>query len=70
MSGTCARCNGCRWICETDPDRPWEGEHACGSGAAGALPCSDCNVTDPPRMPRGFKIDADEKGWRRPSLAT
>ena len=60
---TCARCNDTRWVCENHSDRPWEGERACTCGGAGE-PCPDCNKTEPPRMPQGFKIDADKKGWR------
>jgi len=46
--------------------RPWEGEHACTCGAAGA-PCPRCNASDAdtaPRMPKGFKTEFDKKGWR------
>ena len=38
----CSLCEDCGWVCETHPDRPWEGEHACTCGAAGA-PCPRCN---------------------------
>jgi hypothetical protein len=29
----CERCDGCRWVCEAHPERPWEGPCACGCGA-------------------------------------
>jgi hypothetical protein len=48
------------------PYRPWEGEHACNCGGAGA-PCQRCNpsVDDtPPRPPKGFRTEFDKKGWR------
>jgi hypothetical protein len=50
-------------VCENHPARPWEGEHACTCGAAGA-PCPWCNMPEKgemPRLPEGF----DEKGSRR-----
>ena len=53
-------------MCESHPDRPWEGEHACSCGTAGA-PCPRCNAIDDdmvPRMPKGSKIEFDKKGWR------
>jgi len=59
----CHRCDDCRWICGNHPDRPWEGERACTCGGADAL-CPDCNETEPPRMPPGFKVAVDKKGWR------
>jgi hypothetical protein len=55
----------CGWVCETHPGRPWEGDHACGCGAG--APCPWCNLPDKdgaPRLPDGFRIDADKKGWR------
>jgi len=27
-------CEDCGWVCESHPDRPWEGEHACTCGGA------------------------------------
>jgi hypothetical protein len=45
---------------------PWEGEHACTCGGAGA-PCRRCNPSDEdaaPRPPKGFGIVFDKKGWR------
>jgi hypothetical protein len=53
-------------MCESHPDRPWEGEHACTCGAAGA-PCPRCNVPEKdeaPRLPEGFRTRFDKKGWR------
>jgi hypothetical protein len=29
---TCPRCDGCGWVCENHPDRPWQGQHACECG--------------------------------------
>src|SRR5580692_411856 len=31
----CSLCEDCGWVCESHPDRPWEGEHACACGGAG-----------------------------------
>jgi hypothetical protein len=62
----CSLCEDCGWVCETPPGRPWEGEHACPCGGAGA-PCPWCNVTDKdgaPTLPEGFKTEFDKKGWR------
>src|ERR1700680_1505171 len=56
----CTLCEDCGWVCENHPHKPWEGEHACNCGGAGA-PCAWCNQNDaehPPRMPGGF----DQKG--------
>jgi hypothetical protein len=67
---TCVmKCNLCEdvgSICERHPTRPWEGDHACTCGGAGA-PCPMCNSmndADNPRMPSGFKIEADKDGGR------
>jgi hypothetical protein len=60
---TCFRCEDTRWVCENHPERPWEGQHACGCGGAGA-PCPGCNKVEPPLLPPGYKVDADTKGWR------
>jgi hypothetical protein len=62
----CALCEGCGWVCENHPDRPWEGKDACTCGGAG-MPCPWCNLPDKdgaPRLPDGFKMDFDKKGWR------
>ena len=62
----CIACEDRGWVCESHPDRPWEGQHACTCGGAGA-PCPTRNVPVEgiaPRMPEGFKIDIDKKGWR------
>ena len=60
----CSLCEDCGWVCESHPNKPWEGEHACTCGAAGA-PCPRCNAgDDDPRMPKGFKTEFDKKGWR------
>ena len=58
---TCSRCDGTQWVCEAHPERPWLGERACKCGAPGD-PCPDCNKTETPRMPPGFKVD--DEGWR------
>ena len=53
----CPFCQGLGWVCENHPTRPWEGEHACTYGGAGA-PCPMCNSSEhgeTPRMPDGFK---------------
>jgi len=61
----CPLWEDCGWVCEAHLDRPWEGEHACGCGGAGA-PCPRCNVhiDEAPRMPKGYKTEFDKKGWR------
>lgn len=62
----CTLCEDCGWVCESHPDRPWQGEHACGCGAAGT-PCAWCNRVsegETPRMPEGFKTEFDKDGWR------
>ena len=62
----CALCEDSGWVCENHPQRPWEGEHGCTCGGAGA-PCPLCNVTNDrnsPRMPKGFKTEVDKDGWR------
>jgi len=41
----CGRCRDTYWVCETHDDVPWDGEHACGCGAAGK-PCPNCNPSD------------------------
>jgi hypothetical protein len=49
MSDTCGICDGCGWVCENHPDRPWIGTSsradACDCGGAG-VPCSKCNPLD------------------------
>ena len=62
----CSLCEDCGWVCENHPEKPWEGEHACTCGGAGA-PCPECNRgndEDAPRMPSGFRTVFDLKGWR------
>lgn len=64
MTAPCARCHGCRWVCEAHRDRPWEGPQACGCGAPGE-PCPVCNTGNGvPDLPDGFNVDLDDKGWR------
>jgi hypothetical protein len=62
----CTLCEDRAWVCEAHPNRPWDGEHACGCGAAG-MPCPLCNQSakgETPRMPDDFKVDLDKDGWR------
>ena len=62
----CLQCEGCGWICEEHPGRPWEGQHACPCGAAG-MPCPLCNQPaegEEPRLPDRFRTESDKKGWR------
>ena len=45
--GRCPNCNGCEWVCEFHPDKPWgdqpnSGPNACHCGGAGK-PCPECN---------------------------
>jgi hypothetical protein len=57
----CWQCDGSGRVCESHPKRPWEGEHACGCGAAG-MRCPICNPGDgltAPRMPTGFVDDGN-----------
>ncbi|WP_035968758.1 hypothetical protein [Bradyrhizobium sp. WSM1417] len=52
----CARCDGTHWVCESHPDRPWDGPKACGCGGAGE-PCPNCNDAahdELPVLPKGF----------------
>ncbi len=61
----CAVYEDCGWVCETLPDTPFEGEHPCTCGGAGA-PCPPCNSIDDDmalRMPQGSNIEFDKKGW-------
>jgi hypothetical protein len=54
-------------VCESHPDRPREGEHACRCGGAG-MPFPNCNASEDdsaaPRLPDGFRTEFDKKGWR------
>ena len=63
---TCGLCEDTGWVCENHPGKPWDGDHACGCGAAG-MPCMRCNpsdLDDPPRPPAGMHIELDKEGWR------
>jgi hypothetical protein len=61
----CTLCEDSAWVCERHPERPWDGESACGCGAPGA-PCPICNAADDeaPRMPSRFRIQFDKEGWQ------
>jgi len=63
----CTKCDGCFWVCESHPDRPWDGNKACGCGGAGE-PCPQCNPSDRQHAPKhlpGFRMVCDrENGWR------
>ena len=53
ITSRCLLCEDCGWVCESYPDKPWEGPHACLCGAPGA-PCPACNASNDgnaPRMP-------------------
>jgi len=39
----CLVCEDTGWVCETHPDQPWQGPHACACGGAGA-PCPRSNA--------------------------
>ncbi|MGC2779994.1 MAG: hypothetical protein WA418_30580 [Bradyrhizobium sp.] len=60
MLSFCLRCDGTGWVCESHPDRPWEGSaRACACGAPGE-PCPVCNCADEetvPRLPEGLEAD-------------
>jgi hypothetical protein len=63
---TCGLCENTGWVCENHPGKPWDGDHACGCGAAG-MPCVRCNPSDldnPPRPPAGTRVEFDKEGWR------
>lgn len=53
-------CMGVLWVCETHPDKPWNGKCCSSPGK----PCS-CNDGYPaPHMPRDVSVFIDkEKGW-------
>jgi hypothetical protein len=63
---TCRLCKDTGWVCERHPERPWDGDQACGCSAAG-MPCVRCNPSDldnPPRPPAGTRVVFDKEGWR------
>jgi len=76
---TCWQCDGCMWVCEAHPERPWDGPVACGCGAAGAR-CPICNTVESPEMPPGFSDNTGSRHrakswtlrwqWPRPSSRT
>jgi hypothetical protein len=47
---TCGLCGDTGWVCENHPGKPWDGDQACGCGAAG-MPCVRCNPSDRGRRP-------------------
>jgi hypothetical protein len=65
----CARCEGTHWVCESHPDRPWDGPKACGCGGAGD-PCLACNDAAPDEMPLppGFENSITSIDVMRPLL--
>ena len=60
----CLVCEGCGWVCESHPERPWEGEHACTCGGAGnAMPeLQPCGRADGTEAARGFQDAGGQKG--------
>lgn len=63
----CSVCEDCGWVCETHPDRPFQGERACTCGGGAGEPCRFCNASDEdtqPRMLNDFRIEFDKRGWR------
>jgi hypothetical protein len=60
----CSLCEDCGWAYESHPDRPWEGEHACTCGGAGA-PCPRCNVPEKDEAPRPKRHRARRLSRRR-----
>src|SRR5258708_35371476 len=52
----CSRCEETGWVCEAHPDKPWEGEHACGPR------CNPSDENVAPRPPKGFRTEFDKKG--------
>jgi len=63
---TCSLCEDTGWVCERHSEMAWDGDHACGCGAAG-MPCVRCNPSDldnPPRLPAGTHVEFDKEGWR------
>lgn len=62
----CILCEDCGWVCEEHPTAPWNEEHLLRCNGAGA-PYPWCNTPkdgSPPRMPEGFRTEADKGGWR------
>ena len=58
---SCLFCDDEGWVCESHPDQPFAGPHACRCGAAG-MPCQKCNpssLDEPPRLPKGFELIRD-----------
>jgi len=60
----CSLYEDCGWAYESHPDRPWEGEHACTCGGAGA-PCPRCNVPEKDEAPRPKRHRARRLSRRR-----
>jgi hypothetical protein len=59
----CLVWEGCGWVCESHPERPWEGEHACTCGGAG-MPCpklQPCGRADGTEAARGFQDAGGQK---------
>ncbi|WP_156526917.1 hypothetical protein [Bradyrhizobium sp.] len=68
----CPRCDGTHWVCESHPERPWDGPNACGCGAAGD-PCPDCNDAAPgdmPLLPKGLDHTITSIEAMRPLVRT
>lgn len=58
----CTSCDDTGWICETHPNKPWNGPKACGCGAAG-MPCIICNGDgEKPNMSRVLRSVLVVKG--------
>jgi hypothetical protein len=53
----CSLCEDCAWVCETHPGRPWEGDHVCNCGAAGASQVL--------RLRRKLELDPSAPGGRQ-----
>jgi len=67
MTPKCERCVTTFGVCETHPRLPPDfgpSPRACQCGAP-AMPCPECNASDPPKMLPGFKIDIDTGGPRQ-----
>jgi hypothetical protein len=57
----CLVCEETGWVCENNPQRPWDGPRAWPCGGAG-MPCRGCNPIDEGtllRLPSGFTDDGD-----------
>jgi hypothetical protein len=53
----CARCEDVGWVCEAHDFKPWGSSPNARRCGEPGMPCPDCNASDFPRLPPGFKFD-------------